>query len=144
MVFLLSPDINSNMFSQPSEAWKTGQERSPWQAGSRALVVLAYYLIELCKARGLKFCHLPWKFGGVSPFVGLRFALFFGALKFWKQESMSTGSLVHHIGNHRLSHICAAGQRSLRCNCLWRRGFLLGPCSVSPWLPRIPLNGGLS
>ena len=26
------------------------EERSPWQAGSRALVVLAYYFIELCKA----------------------------------------------------------------------------------------------
>jgi len=29
--------------------YDTLQERSPWQAGSRALVVLAYYLIELCK-----------------------------------------------------------------------------------------------
>ena len=26
------------------------EERSPWQAGSRALVVLAYYFIELVKA----------------------------------------------------------------------------------------------
>ncbi|CAK9103293.1 unnamed protein product [Durusdinium trenchii] len=29
--------------------YDTLQERSPWQAGSRALVVLAYYFIELCK-----------------------------------------------------------------------------------------------
>ena len=135
------------MFSQPWEAWKTGQERSPWQAGSRALVVLAYYLIELCKAGRVEILPPSLEIGGVSPFMilmGMRLAILFGAVKVWKQESASTGPLAHHTGNHRFSHICAAGQRSSRCNCLWCRGFLLGPCSVSPWLPRIRFNGGLS